>query len=291
MGCADPRWQGVARRYVDGRLSENERSAFEDHYFACDACFEEVERLQQSRPARVGDRGVETKPPAVPSRMRGWWPVALAAALALALGLGVWLLSRTRNAPSSEAGGVPVASGVEQPGEDTRPTAVPNAAADTLVADGTAPERLESGFTYSIAEIEPPRYEPVVLRGTESDAEARFAAGMEWYQRGEYAGAVPLLSSAAQIDPEAARIQFFLGASQLLNGETAAALESLGRVVTLGTTPYLEEATLLRAKARLIEGDASSAMEELERVIAMEGDHYLEARALMARLRPSGVAR
>lgn len=37
----------IAEAYARGQLSEPERAAFEDHYFACDQCFEEVETLQK----------------------------------------------------------------------------------------------------------------------------------------------------------------------------------------------------------------------------------------------------
>ena len=37
----------IAEAYVRGRLSDEERTAFEAHYFGCDECFEQVQALEK----------------------------------------------------------------------------------------------------------------------------------------------------------------------------------------------------------------------------------------------------
>jgi hypothetical protein len=68
----------LAESYVAGRLTEAARDEFEEHYFGCDVCFEEVAALRAVK---------EALPLARPARrMRVWvWALPIAAALLLAL--------------------------------------------------------------------------------------------------------------------------------------------------------------------------------------------------------------
>jgi tetratricopeptide (TPR) repeat protein len=287
MACADSRWQAFAGRYVDGRLSEEERTAFENHYFACDACFGDVESLQAARGEGTSAASA-AGPVAAAPRARAWWPVAIAAVLAMTIGVVVWpLLKREGRGDSARLrGSAPTASVEERaPVLPAAPGPQPPADAEVASASGGAPIETTERPLFSIAEVTPPRYDPVVLRGAEDDAEARFRAAMATYQEGDYNGAIPELEAAARLAPEAARIRFFLGASRLLAGDVEPAIESLERVVSLGETPYLEEAKLLLAKAHLVEGDTASAAQRLEEVSAMKGDLGREAEELLARIR------
>ncbi|MGH7658286.1 MAG: zf-HC2 domain-containing protein, partial [Gemmatimonadales bacterium] len=66
------------RRYLEGRLSEEEAAAFEAHYFGCDRCWELVKGGAAVRAALDHD----TRVPA--PRERAWWkPLAIAAGLAI----------------------------------------------------------------------------------------------------------------------------------------------------------------------------------------------------------------
>lgn len=95
--------QEIIERYVRHRLAPAERRAFQEHYFACAECFEQVQLTarfvtavrQAARQGLFNDALVAAAAP------RAWWaslftPVlgfAAATALLLALGFG-WLLSR-----------------------------------------------------------------------------------------------------------------------------------------------------------------------------------------------------
>ena len=97
----------AAERYLAGELSSTERDAFEDHFFGCQECAEEV-RLGQVFAANV--RAVAREQRALPplrgflDNCRAWlrakpvFAFSLAANLLLALGFGYILLTRARPA-------------------------------------------------------------------------------------------------------------------------------------------------------------------------------------------------
>ncbi|MEO8027122.1 MAG: zf-HC2 domain-containing protein [Bryobacteraceae bacterium] len=85
----------IAELYVRGRLDDAERAAFEDHYFACDECFEQTEILQKFVDG-VTEAAVSGKLPR-PARTQsfGWFRPAFFAACAASLVLAVttgWFL-------------------------------------------------------------------------------------------------------------------------------------------------------------------------------------------------------
>lgn len=81
----------VVADYLAGRLSEADASAFEEHSFACDRCFDELQRATELKAAEPA--------PAPPRRTRAisWQPLALAAAVVL--GVGIWLARPVIDAP------------------------------------------------------------------------------------------------------------------------------------------------------------------------------------------------
>jgi tetratricopeptide (TPR) repeat protein len=245
----------VMERYLRGELEEGVAAAFEEHYFACDACFAALEDLRALRGELVRTR-TKVRLEGMMSRPLPW--VGFAAAL-LALGVaGTFLLSRERTAPAPEP---------------TRATATRVSAA-TALAD--------------LARVEPPPWTPVRLRGDEGQAGRRFRAAMELYEKGDRASALPILREAAALDPSAPGAWFYRGACALLAGDAAEAVESLERVVSLGETPYLDEARFYLAKARLARGEVPAAREELDRVAGSESRRREEARRLLGRLDAAG---
>jgi hypothetical protein len=56
-GCSDPGKGAVLESYLEHRLAPEEEAEFEDHYFRCAACLEEL-RLRQTLPAAL--RGVDS---------------------------------------------------------------------------------------------------------------------------------------------------------------------------------------------------------------------------------------
>jgi hypothetical protein len=95
---------GAAERYALGRMSEAERDRYEEHFFDCHDCAEEVRSaslfLENAeavvRESEVAKRSAEDRVVVLPRASRGWkalfWPMPLGAAAALVLLLGVPLV-------------------------------------------------------------------------------------------------------------------------------------------------------------------------------------------------------
>jgi hypothetical protein len=74
------------RRYALGTLTEQEAETVEAHYFACDRCWHELERIVEVRAAFDGATGARTSG----KHRRGLQGLAMAAVLAIAAA-GLWL--------------------------------------------------------------------------------------------------------------------------------------------------------------------------------------------------------
>jgi hypothetical protein len=81
------------RRYVEGRLSDAEADAFEEHFFGCDRCWQLV---KGGAGVRAALRPGRLAAPAVPSRA-GWKPLAIAAGIGI-VALGTWGVIASRDA-------------------------------------------------------------------------------------------------------------------------------------------------------------------------------------------------
>ncbi|MBI1951845.1 MAG: tetratricopeptide repeat protein [Acidobacteria bacterium] len=278
MNCDDVRNQEITERYLLGRLGDDERELYEQHYFECEGCFEELEtyralqaELKQAVPSSPED--------AAPRRARAWaWSGAAAAALAGAA-LILWL----RQPPSSpreaaRASGGEIAEPVQPPLPPGSPVPDPGVARP-------APDWM------TLARVTPPAYTAVVLRGAEGEARRKFAQAMEHYVAGHYAAALSGLEEASELDPAAPEASFFLGICYLLTGKVDPAVQALQRTVALGDTLYLEEAHINLAKAFLRKGDPDRATAELRKAVALEGDHESEARALLERIKSTAPTR
>jgi tetratricopeptide (TPR) repeat protein len=104
------------------------------------------------------------------------------------------------------------------------------------------------------------------------------------YNEGDYVKSIAGLEEAAAQDPSAPNISFFLGVSYLLQDQIEPGIAALERTIAVGTSPYLEEAHLYRAKGLLRQGNAAVAREALEVVVELEGRLAGEAKRLMARI-------
>jgi CHAT domain-containing protein len=95
LDCASIEEQDLVSRYVGRKLSPEEAEAFEEHYFACDRCWAEV---QQGTEVRAALREEKVSAGAVRVRPRRispvWGALAVAAAVALAIG-GILLRSKS----------------------------------------------------------------------------------------------------------------------------------------------------------------------------------------------------
>jgi tetratricopeptide (TPR) repeat protein len=89
MDCALVERGDLAERYLLGRLSEEERTAFEEHYFECDRCFDDLERLRAIQ-AELADSTTDDTAEVRQPRIRRKWFVGIGAAATLAA-LGIAL--------------------------------------------------------------------------------------------------------------------------------------------------------------------------------------------------------
>jgi tetratricopeptide (TPR) repeat protein len=258
MDCAKVVREEIAERYLMDGLSDEDRIAFEEHYFECARCFEELAALQAIQ-AELRRPGAEHEPSARHSLLR-WAPAAgLAAALVIALGVVVWMREPAIT---------------EQPSPNRKTETLPKPPQPGRVV--TPEPSLEQ-----LARVDPAQYEPPTLRDVPDEATARFLRGMEHYRKADYANALEDLRGAAQSDPDAAHIQFFLGVTHLMLGQDDAAIQRLRAAVALGDTPFLEDAHFYLAKALLRQKNVNAAQTELKTVVTLNGIRSQEAQQLL----------
>jgi hypothetical protein len=84
------------RRYIEGRLSEAEAAAFEEHFFGCERCWQLVK-------GGAGVRAALQTPPATSAArsFSPWKPLALAAGIVV-VALGAWRVFASRSAAESD---------------------------------------------------------------------------------------------------------------------------------------------------------------------------------------------
>ena len=262
MNCEQVIKRDVAERYLGGELDQPDQEAFEQHYFECARCFDELETYRALREVLRESTQVPAAAPTASSTRFDWRWGAAAAGVVLAIALGSWL-PRTSSAPPDVAGTspAPVAGAlpaVEQPGP-----------------------RLPVPSLADLAHVLPPGYTPAILRGVQGDAARRFREAMQRYVKGDYAGARAGLVVAARGDPDAPDIAFYLGICFLLTDETAGAVEQLRSTIALGDSPFLEDARFYLAKAHLRRGELQAAASELAKTVELRGDRETEARDLL----------
>ena len=252
MTCDEIERDEIAERYLSGRLGEEASADFEAHYFDCSRCLEHVGRLESARHALAGDSGAGAD-------ARRWrrrlWPAAGALAAAAVLILAVRVIDEPSAPPN-----LPVTRDVDLPREPAAP---------------------DLG---RLGAIEPPRFTPPRLRSGAGEARRVFLDAMQWYERGDYAGAVPGLEAAVRADPAYPAAHFFLGVCSLQLDRRADAIRYLREAARLGESPYLEDAHFFLAKALIRDGDVETARGELRTVLALEGDRRDEASRLLAEL-------
>ena len=281
MNCNWAARDEVFEQYVRDALAPDERDAFEEHFFACEACFDKL-RTCQALQLELGAISAEAPAPRTVRKSAWRWVwVPAAASLAVAAGLAMW----PRNPDPGPAVAEPeaaVATAAPQPAAaPAAPVQEPPAQAGTSVAQ---PARQPVVALSVLARVEPPVYIPLTLRGPHDEAVEKFDAAMRRYAEGDFAGALPGLASAAGLNPKAANAVFFLAVCQLLTDRPEDAVEGFQRTIALGESPYLEEAHFYLAKTRLRQGDVAAARLELERTIRRRGRLEADARTLLAQL-------
>jgi tetratricopeptide (TPR) repeat protein len=268
MDCGTVAREEILENYLLGRLSEADREAFEEHYFECARCFDDLQTLQaiqgELRLAGAQFEAETTRP------FLRWAPAAgFAAVLVLAVGVLLWTRwpAPPGSSEASKAQPPPRAQSPEKPRAEVPAT---SAASEPSLDQ--------------LARVDPPQYEPRTLRGATDEATARFQRGMEHYRKADYGGAVADLRAAAELDPDAAHSCFFLGISYLMSGQDSAAIHWLRATIALGDSAYLEEAHMYLAKAFLRRKDVRAAETELNKVVQLRGSSSGQARQLLSQL-------
>jgi hypothetical protein len=265
MDCDRAAEEEVFESYLADRLSEEDRAGFEEHYFGCARCFDELQTLQSIRDVLSHDGTQSERNTA--RRLREWAPaLGLAATVVLATGAMLWMRSPTPAGPPESA----------QPQLQSRATS-----AEQPVPSKSEPVVSQKSSLAELTRVQPPPYQPLKLRGLADEATTRFLSGMEHYRKADYGAAVKDLRAAAALDSEASHIRFFLAISQLMVGQDAAGIEGLRVTIALGDSPYLEEAHFYLAKALLRQKNVNAAQTELKTVVTLKGMRSREAQQLL----------
>jgi hypothetical protein len=240
MNCDEVQAGDIIERYLARQLSEAELGEFEEHYFKCPRCFEDVELLTSLREEL-------RLQPRKPRRVEYQWWAAAAAGLALIAGGAWWQL---------------------------RPRPAVQLVAHRAVAQPAANRNAELEL---LARIDPPHYAQPVLR---AGSLGSFHEAMQRYAGADYQGAIPGLTAAVKQDPTNTAAEFYLGVCYLAAGQPEAGIERLRHVVAQGDSPQLESAHLYLAKALAGQRRLDEAQAEAERAVAARGDRKAEAQRL-----------
>jgi TolA-binding protein len=253
----------AAEQYVTGVMSEPTQAKFEEHYFACDACFQTVEALQNA-----GRRLESTVPkPATVSRRAWIRPVSLmAAAATVILSVILWRSPRPVAPPASSSAPAPAPTAAAPPA--TNP---PGSALDSQL------ERM--------ATVVPPQYVTLITRSQGDESATGFEQAMTYYVAGRYDHAARALSATANRSPNLPHVQFFLGISELMLGNLDAARKALQRTARSGVTPYADEAHFYLGKVALRAKDLPTAQREFQMAAMRKAGPTGEAAKLLAELK------
>ena len=296
----------AAEQYVAGSMPEPERTSFEDHFFACEDCFQTVQTLEAARGVLVGNAFPQighTTGGFLRGSGRGLplrW-MAAAATVIVIVGLGVIVRrglnpigvpSRTEAVPEAIAATQAAASTSPAPAVSVpAPNAVPGPASQSP-ARPNPPRPTSEGRLERWARVVPPQYVALTTRSAQ-DADAdessrRFAEAMAHYSARRYREAADGLQVLADRAPGAAHVDFFLGISELMTDNVSRARVALQRSAESGVSPYADEAHFYLAKAAFRAGDLMGATRELEIAVEREAGPEGEAAKLLAELRAVG---
>jgi anti-sigma factor RsiW len=232
MTCEDVRQGDVAERYVSGRLGEDEQSAFERHYFTCDACAGTVKTLTAVRQA-LGQR----------SAARSWRFAAAAAGLAACAAVAVFLMQPKPPAPAPVVTR-PVTPSPEPAAVLARVEPPPYVA---LAVRGDA-DRFEAAMQhYTRGDYDAAARALRALGPREPRANIQFYLGASELMAGRAAESVPPLEAAVRLGAreQSEHAQFLLGKAWIAQGRIDAARTALTACAALRGAHADEAARLL----------------------------------------------
>ena len=281
----------AAERYVAASMDDEERTSFEDHFFACDVCFRTVQALEDARIVLAEGETEQQVGNAMHTSARGLplrW-MAAAATLVVTLGLSAMVWRRPPADVPTEMPTTTAAPAAAQPVASAPPAQAPAPASipTPLPTPPGTPGRLERW-----AAVVPPQYVALTTRSgseQESDPNSRtFDEAMTHYSAGRHRQAADALQVLADRAPAAAHVHFFLGISELMSGNVARARGALQRSADAGVSPYSDEAHFYLAKVALRAGDLTAAARELEIAVDREAGPDGDAARLLAELKRVG---
>jgi len=247
LDCRRIETQDMIERYLHGRLSEQEETAFEQHYLGCGRCFAELQ-MKHAAALELSKRPLRVRRPASRIAFQSRWVMAAAALLVIAIVSALYFYSKGQN----EAGGTLVR---QQPIQNNQ------AILDQL----------------AMVEQAPP-YVPWTLRGSASNRlMEKFQSGMDQYRQGNFGGAIPILEECLRMDAEHQPSVYYLGISYLMARRPDDCIRELSKLAAAGSGPYEEDSRWYLAKAYLRKKDLAAARKELQAVAAMTKAHAAEA--------------
>jgi tetratricopeptide (TPR) repeat protein len=256
--------------YLQGKLPEAKAQKFEQHYFDCPVCLEQVERLEAVA-RQLGRRPLKARKPLTAWPALGWpglaWPArafALSAVAAL-LVIGFFGIRRI-NRPAQTNVALAPSVPAPQPPPHSKP----------------APPTLAALAVSRLADLTLPAFQANSLRGPSVDT--HFEAGMKAYAAGDCSLAVKALSQVAAQDQDALAARFYSGVCRMHMGDLPAASATLRKVAGAGESAQQEAALYYLAQIALSGNDTATARRYLSRTIALHGDFERRARVELATL-------
>jgi TolA-binding protein len=264
MDCNEIHEQDVLEHYLLGELNDSQQDAFEQHYFECKDCFEDLQvarAIQEFVPRQPGLSNSKRAPHSS-SLHSAWVPAIAIICLGFVALVGTWQYQKLRNESMNQ------------------PSQTINAGTNNT----RLPKTDTSASIIELARIEPPPYSPVVLRGLQDESLQAFHDAMRHYIRKDYASAIPGLRNAVRMNSQAAGATFYLGACYLLTNQTDSAIQAFATTISLDDSNYAEQAHFYLSKAYLQKADLPNAQIELERTVRFHGDREAQARKLEQQL-------
>lgn len=213
----------LAERYVTGRMPGPERMAFEDHFITCAECQRDVRFASAVRAALQAS--------------------------------GARAARRTPVAPIAA---------VSVPPRRWRRATWAGAAIAAGFAGIAVLSALPSRAVTALGGLEqPPAYVGVAVRSTAGRGATMFDDAMKEYSAGHYVVATRGLQAALAAGQDSIPTEFFIGASELFGGDARNAAPAFARVMSLGESPYRDEAQWYEAKALLRLGRSAEAIAAL----------------------------
>jgi hypothetical protein len=268
--------------YVDGTLDEAQINRFEEHYFECALCHEQVRSLIALR-----DELHERSAPSL-IRVQKNTSVFRMPLFVWTMGLGclvvvagvVFYHARASSNVNSD-----LAANGSTPAAGRSPSALPSsssASAPSNPASTTADQQKPLIDASRLADLVLPVYAPHALRGQTADE--NMAAGMAAYQSGDCRKAADQLALVKSASDDYRAAHFYRGLCQLHLGQLYAAQASLNFVVQAGESPEQEGALYAQAQVALAQNNPALAQKYLGQTIALQGSLESRARAQNSKL-------